>query len=187
MSLEHAILGFLKSEDLTGYDLKTRCFDRVASHFWTADQAQVYRTLDRLERDGLVTAKIRRQTGKPDRKVYAITAAGQDSLAEWLSEHHPTPAFRDPFLIQLYFLGDLSTDASSHILYMARDEHQERLESLRTRASTFRGGDPRTGQTTDLGSELQRMTLVAAMARERAAIDWLDDCIDAVDSRAVRQ
>lgn len=187
MSLEHAILGFLNSEDLTGYDLKTRCFDRLASHFWTADQAQVYRTLDRLERDGLVTARIRRQEGKPDRKVYSIARAGRESLAAWLGEHHPSPAFRDPFLIQLYFLGELSTEASAHILHTARDEHQERLDSLRARAATLHRDDLAPEGVTDIGSEFQRMTLVAAMARERAAIDWLDDCIETVGSGAVRQ
>ena len=50
MSLGHAILGFLNREPMTGYDLKTRCFDDDAAHFWTADQAQVYRTLDRSPR-----------------------------------------------------------------------------------------------------------------------------------------
>ena len=49
MSLGHAILGFLSRRPMTGYELKTRCFDQVASHFWTADQAQIYRTLDAID------------------------------------------------------------------------------------------------------------------------------------------
>jgi len=49
MSLPHAILGFLREQPLTGYALKTQRFDVSVANFWPADQAQIYRTLDRLE------------------------------------------------------------------------------------------------------------------------------------------
>src|SRR5579875_1236367 len=44
MSLTHAILGFLNRQPMTGYDLKTQCFDISVAYFWPADQAQIYRT-----------------------------------------------------------------------------------------------------------------------------------------------
>ncbi len=50
MSLPHAILGFLREQPLTGYALKTQRFDVSVANFWPADQAQIYRTLDRLAR-----------------------------------------------------------------------------------------------------------------------------------------
>ena len=103
MSLDYAILGFLQGADLSGYDLKTRCFDHEAAHFWTADQAQVYRTLDRLEARGDVTVTPKRQRNKPDRKVYSITGDGRDRLRTWAEEPHPLPPYRDPFLIQVRF------------------------------------------------------------------------------------
>src|SRR5258705_13680872 len=55
MSLAHAILGMLQTRPMTGYDLKVECFDNSIAHFWQADQAQIYRTLDKLAEDGLVT------------------------------------------------------------------------------------------------------------------------------------
>ena len=39
VSLPHAILGLLAREPMTGYDLKTRWFDRSLRYFWPADQA----------------------------------------------------------------------------------------------------------------------------------------------------
>ena len=85
MSLDAAILGFLGERPRSGYDLKTRCFDGVARDFWTADQAQIYRTLERLQAAKLVRSSRKRQTGKPDRKVYSVTAAGSASLESCFS------------------------------------------------------------------------------------------------------
>ena len=84
MSLDAAILGFLGERPRSGYDLKTRCFDGAAKDFWTADQAQIYRTLERLQGSKLVTATRKRQAGKPDRKVYSITELGRRTLTAWL-------------------------------------------------------------------------------------------------------
>ena len=53
MSLRFAILGFLSVRPFSGYDLK-RAFDQSVRHFWTADQAAIYRTLGELESKGLV-------------------------------------------------------------------------------------------------------------------------------------
>ncbi len=90
MSLEHAILGFLNTRARSGYDLKTRCFDVEAKAFWSADQAQIYRTLERLKTARLVNATVRRQSGKPDRKLYEITPAGTRRLRA-MGDHRSTP------------------------------------------------------------------------------------------------
>lgn len=177
MSLDHAIMGFLSSEDSTGYDLKTRCFDRLASHYWTADQAQIYRTLDRLERQGLVSAKLQVQRGRPDRNVYKLTAAGRKSLDGWLEDYHPAPPNRDPFLIQIAFADHLSDSATLELFARAREERQTRLEALRSHATKL-GEESEDG--TNRGVMLERMTYDAALARERATIDWLDDCVESI-------
>lgn len=177
MSLAHAILGFLATEDQTGYDLKTRCFDDKASHFWTADQAQIYRTLDRLEAMKLVEARLKVQRGRPDRNVYRVTQAGRDYLDSWLTEHHPSPALRDPFLIQIAFADQLPDDAVLALLQLTRDEHQEKLSDLRGRRKTFA---ERTKGRRDRTVQLEQMTYDAALTRQRATIDWLDDCIETI-------
>ena len=83
MSLQHAILGFLNYNSLTGYDLK-KILDTSVRHFWAADQSQIYRTLNRLSDRGLVEMEIINQSERPDRKVYSITKAGRDELRDYL-------------------------------------------------------------------------------------------------------
>jgi DNA-binding PadR family transcriptional regulator len=183
MSLDHAILGFLATEDLSGYDLKTRCFTRQASHFWTADQAQVYRTLDRLQSKRLVTSKTIRQHGKPDRHVYSLTRAGREVLADWVASSHPLPPLRDPFLLQLYFGPEVPDETLIEVLSARRDELQVRLDGLRSRAAAL----ARTaGKRPDRAALIHRLTIDGALAETRATIDWLDDCIETVRSSAER-
>ena len=177
MSLEHAILGFLSTGSCTGYDLKTRHFDADIPHLWTADQAQVYRTLDRLETRHLVTSRIRAQRGRPDRKEYSITRAGRDALLEWAATPHELPARRDSFLLQLLFASELPDDDLLNLICAGRASRQQRLESLRSRSAAW---TREAGISPTKTQVLQRMTLDGAIAQERAAIDWLDDCIDLV-------
>lgn len=178
MSLDHALLGFLAGEDLSGYDLKTRCLDERIAHFWTADQAQIYRTLERLERSRLVTTKRHRQQRRPDRKVFSITRAGREALDEWLGTPHPLPSYRDAFLIQVYFGADIPTDRLVAVLETHRELRQERLLALRAAA---RSADLER-DARDPAAALRRMSFNAAMASERSAIDWLDDCLEELAS-----
>jgi PadR family transcriptional regulator AphA len=179
MSLDHAILGFLASEPMTGYDLKTRRFHGDAAAFWTADQAQVYRTLDRLESAGLVTSKLVPQPGKPDRKVFSLTSAGRKALTEWLETPHPLQPLRDPLLLQLFFSAALTDEALLAVLASARDSYQRRLEGLR-KASP--GGKGTRTKDDSRQTAVKGMTLAGAMAQARAAIDWIDDCMERIGS-----
>ncbi len=181
MSLDHAILGFLGEHPRSGYDLKTRCFDTEVGAFWTADQAQVYRTLERLQRSKFVSVTRRRQSGKPDRKIYEITYAGREELAAWLASAAPLPAFRDAFFLQLYFGASLEDDALLELLNVRRDAHQTRLGSLRADSAKLAADHSLSPRT----MTLRQTAYDGAIARERAAVDWLDDCIEAVTQGAL--
>jgi PadR family transcriptional regulator AphA len=178
MSLENAILGFLGREPVTGYDLKTRCFDRDVAPFWTADQAQIYRTLDRLERSGLVRSEIVPQPGRPDRRVFDLTTTGRRALREWLETPHPIPALRESFLLQIHFSDQLPGEAALAVLETARDGYQRRLDTLRGQSADVGGA------TTEGARRAARRTaLHGAIAATRATIDWIDDCVDRVRER----
>ena len=56
LSLENGMLGFLSIKPLSGYDIK-KLFDMSTAYFWPADQTQIYRTLKKLVKDGLVEFK----------------------------------------------------------------------------------------------------------------------------------
>lgn len=109
MALRHALLGLLSIRPLTGYELKKQ-FDGTVRHFWTADQAQIYRTLYRLDDEGLVESQLVPQEGRADRREYRITADGVEELERWLRTAAAVPPDREPFLAQLFFAGRLTSD-----------------------------------------------------------------------------
>lgn len=176
VSLEFSLLGFLSERARSGYDLKTRCFDDAARAFWTADQAQIYRTLDRLRDSKLVTSTRKRQTGKPDRKVYEITLTGRDALAGWTSVPTPLSAPREPFLLQLFFSAGMDDDSLTALITGRRNFHQERLDDLREQAIALSRDHALDART----SALRQVAFDGAIAAERAAIDWLDDTLESI-------
>jgi DNA-binding PadR family transcriptional regulator len=106
MSLRSAILGFLTLEPTSGYTLKQR-FDGSVGSFWSVTQSQIYRELHALEADRLVSAKAVPGGGRPDRRVYSLTAAGRDALTRWLEEPLEPLFLRHPLLLKLVFSADV--------------------------------------------------------------------------------
>src|SRR4029450_9274695 len=100
MSLRGAILGFLSLEPTSGYTLKQR-FDGSVRSFWSATQSQIFREPHALEEEGLVEVEAVPGNGKPERKVYSLTAPGRDALQRWLAEPLEPLGLRHPMLLKL--------------------------------------------------------------------------------------
>lgn len=178
MSLAHAILGLLIQEEMTGYDLKTSCFDGCIAHLWPADQAQIYRTLDKLVEQGWVTCTVQIQYDRPNRKVYSVTEAGKGELIRWLGSHQPLPIVREPLLVQLYFAAHLPNEAIIHLL-------EEELAARREKLAECEGiALPPLGDASASREQLmQRLVLELVTRREQTYIDWLKTAIDVISQQ----
>jgi DNA-binding PadR family transcriptional regulator len=92
--LQEVVLALLAKEPSHGYELRARLRDALGPVGEAMNAGQIYVTLGRLEKAGYVTCE--REPGlpdRPDRKVYALTAAGQQRVADWLaSVNWPGPA-----------------------------------------------------------------------------------------------
>lgn len=130
MSLEFAILGFLAEQPASGYELKNRCFQGPVQSFWKADQAQIYRTLDRLEKQELVQAKVLQQEKRPSKKTFALTQKGDELLHEWLRSHNEPVAIRDPFALRLYFSSTLETNELRTLFSEEIRDQKARLDQV---------------------------------------------------------
>lgn len=85
--MQDAVLAMLAKEPSHGYHLRARLRQTLGPLGESMNAGQVYVTLARLERAGLVVCE--RASGladRPDRKVYALTPAGQQRVAAWLAE-----------------------------------------------------------------------------------------------------
>lgn len=90
--MQEVVLAMLAKEPSHGYELRARLRAALGPLGEAMNAGQVYVTLTRLEKAGLVSADVvagEPQDGRPDRpdrKVYRVTAAGQDRVAAWLAE-----------------------------------------------------------------------------------------------------
>lgn len=175
MSLTHAILGLLQQEEMTGYDLKTTCFDRCIAHLWPADQSQIYRTLDKLMEQGWITCSVEIQRNRPNRKIYRVTEAGKAELSRWLQCHQPLPTVREPLLVQLYFAAQLPNEAIIQLLEQQLAARREKLAECET--SELPALDDRSASRQQ---RMQRLGLELVIRREQTYIDWLKTAIDVI-------
>lgn len=80
MSVRHALLALLSEGPKYGLQLRQE-FEERTGEVWPLNVGQVYTTLQRLERDGLVESD---DTEDGPQKGFRITADGQDELDAWL-------------------------------------------------------------------------------------------------------
>ena len=84
---QEVVLAMLAKEPSHGYELRARLRDALGPLGDGMNAGQVYVTLTRLEKAGLLAVEPTTDSGdRSDRKVYALTAAGQQRVAEWISE-----------------------------------------------------------------------------------------------------
>jgi DNA-binding PadR family transcriptional regulator len=131
MSTPHVLLGLLASGPRHGYELK-RAHDECMPRAKPLAFGQVYATLGRLQRDGLVEQAEKDQAGGPERVAYALTPAGRVALDEWLSTvETPTP-YVVSTLFNKVVVALLAADADRARAYLAeqRAAHMARLREL---------------------------------------------------------
>lgn len=173
MSLEYAILGFLSDEPSTGYDLKNRCFAGSVSTFWNADQAQIYRTLDKLSKNGSIQATRKRQAQRPDRIIFSITPQGQDALDTWLKTPDSLGSIRDSFALKVHFATKLAPSELVTLFSNQRDEHQKRLTLLESELDETNESTSATPKKYLVQSE----AIKGIIAQERGALDSLNQTL----------
>ncbi|GAA1502756.1 PadR family transcriptional regulator [Streptomyces synnematoformans] len=132
MTIGHTLLGLLESGPRHGYDLK-RAFDERFGHDRPLHYGQVYSTMSRLLKNGLVEVDGIEPGGGPERKRYAITDAGVTDVAGWLA----TPEKPEPYLQSTLYtkvvLALLTGRDAAELLDVQRAEHLRLMRELTRR------------------------------------------------------
>src|SRR6059058_3253696 len=133
------ILGLLSFGPRSGYEIKATV-DRSTRFFWAASYGQIYPELSRLEREGLVESEDA-SNGARRRRVYSLTDAGREALADWLLGRTVTIELRDESLLRLFFADALPREQALMLLEGRRRGHEAYLEVLRA-IDAIPGTDP---------------------------------------------
>lgn len=162
---ESALLGALALRgELSGYDL-SKFVESSVGYFWGPAKSQIYSVLPRLVDRGLATRREVRQSQRPDKQLYRITAEGEEAVRSWLGEPVVPEPQRSVFLLKLFFGGFLAPDT---LLEHVRRQRRE-AEQLQAELNAI---DERLAGKGDLHPALTRRY---GRALAGAVIGWADE------------
>jgi DNA-binding PadR family transcriptional regulator len=95
------LLALLANGPAHGYELKVAMEQRFGAVLPPLNAGQIYTTLSRLQRDGLVEDDAVAQNGRPNKRVYRLTEKGQLELSGWVADSTPQTRLKDDFFIKL--------------------------------------------------------------------------------------
>lgn len=164
MSVRQSLLAILDQGPCYGYQLRTE-FDRRTGSTWPLNVGQIYNTLDRLERDGLV------QRGEPDNDgqiYYEITPQGRAEVSRWLGSPVVRPvATRDELAIKLAIAVTLPGVDISDLIQTQRTASSARLQALTHTKNT-------TAEPESSGELAWMLVIDSLIFAAEAELRWLD-------------
>ncbi|PZU97161.1 MAG: PadR family transcriptional regulator [Leptolyngbya sp.] len=172
MALSHTILAVLSQQPYSGYDISKR-FEESVSCYWQASQQQIYRELGKMEQQGWVVYETLPQAGKPAKKIYSITEAGQGELARWYAAPtDPTP-IREDLLVKVLAAPYVADGLLLQELHHRRQLHCKRLATYQAMEALYRAiaHPPRSEQ-------FRYLTLRRGMRYEQDWIEWCDEVLN---------
>jgi len=128
LSLKFGVLGLLQEEPLHGYEVKNR-FEAMLGGTWDVNIGQIYTTLQRLERDGL----IRPVGGRGDRGklLYELLPEGQQALNQWLAEPDSRPQqLHEEIYVKLLLATRIANGDLQPMLARQKRTYLQRLRDL---------------------------------------------------------
>lgn len=163
MSVRQSLLAILDQGPCYGYQLRTE-FERRTGGGWPLNVGQIYQTLERLERDGLVS---KRGAASEGRAYYEITDAGREAVASWFSSPViRATAARDELPIKLAVAATLPGVDVARVI----DGERAAVRELRARLAADAGaGAPR-----DAAELASALLTEARSAQLDAELRWLD-------------
>jgi DNA-binding PadR family transcriptional regulator len=162
---QEVVLAMLAKEPSHGYELRARLQQALGPAGDAMNAGQIYVTLGRLEKAGLVTCEqAAGLPDRPDRKVYALTADGQQRVTEWVTDvGWPGPGLAEFHLKLIAAAAARLADP----LAIIDAQRRELLRSLRDTQRAAMAEPP--------GSDAA-LLLEGIVLRLQADLRWLEAC-----------
>jgi DNA-binding PadR family transcriptional regulator len=179
MSIRHGLLALLDRGPRYGFQLRTEFESRTGST-WPLNVGQVYTTLARLERDGLVVPAGEDEAGHA---LYAITEGGRDELREWFARpvDRANPP-RNELAIKLAMaVGSPEVDVRAVIQAQRAHTIRAMQDYTRLKGQALEAVPGATG-TPDRDDVAWQLVLDQLIFQAEAEARWLDHC----ETRLVR-
>lgn len=163
--MRNALLALLAQSPAHGYDLKLRLEGDFGAAWPAVNIGQVYSTLGRLERDGLVVSESVSQESRPEKRVYELTGRGRDELRHWLAAPAEAPRLTGDVFMKLLLAGLPGLAPIVDRRGMVERQRAAWLQLLRDVNARALEGDPSTPDN---------LLLEGAVLHLQADLKWLE-------------
>ena len=134
--LSFGLLSLLSTESMSGYDLTLKI-----NKFWRSTHSAIYPLLSELEEKEYIELTLKKQSGKPDKKIYHLTEKGKELLHNWFISETSNPVIRDEMVLKLYCIQNMDDDSVEKLLneyelrYQAKiEEYKRSLEKIKLKS-----------------------------------------------------
>ncbi|MBK3624530.1 PadR family transcriptional regulator [Streptomyces asoensis] len=159
------LLALLARGPAHGYELKQDLERLLGAAYPQPNIGQIYVTLGRLEKTGLIEGEEVEQSGRPNKKIYHLTDAGREALRAWYEETADEPRLRDEFFMKLALAPQ--TGLADRIALINK-QRRHYLNTMRTLSKLV------TAEHRD--NRVARLLVEGAMLHLQADLDWLERC-----------
>jgi DNA-binding PadR family transcriptional regulator len=161
---QEVVLAMLAKEPSLGYELRARLNDALGPLGEALNAGHIYVVLGRLEKAGLVGVDGTANTREQERKVYILTALGQERVSEWLTQvSWPKPDLAE-FHLKLIAAAAAGLADPIGIIDAQRRELLRRLRDAQRAEMDQRDGSDAA------------LLLEGIMLRLQADLRWLEGC-----------
>lgn len=130
MDVRMVCLGVLSLGDATGYEIRKSFEEGPFQYFTDAGFGSIYPALRKLHDAGYVTLREQEQEGRPDKKVYSITAEGRKAFTAALSGTPAADKFRSDFLLAMFFERFLPQEMVAEIVDQRIAWYRDKISQL---------------------------------------------------------
>ncbi len=171
LTVELALLGFLREGALHGYEIHRRLSDPAGlGEVWRLKQSHLYALLARLAEEGYLTSTLKAQETRPQRRQYRLTRVGRSTFTEWVQA--PVARGRDvrlDFLTKFFFAEREGPQVAERLTTRQRAVCQDWLRQQQRQAEAARATRP-----------FEWKVCQYRIGQIESMLTWLDLCEEAV-------
>ncbi|GFH34606.1 PadR family transcriptional regulator [Streptomyces pacificus] len=159
------LLALLSRGPAHGYELKQDLEQLLGAAYPQPNIGQIYVTLGRLEKSGLIEGEEIAQSSRPNKRIYRLTEAGTEALRAWFEETADEPRVRDEFFMKLALAPRTGLADQIALINKQRREYLNTMRNL-----------SKLSATEDRDNRIAQLLIEGAMLHLQADLDWLERC-----------
>ncbi|MET7621503.1 PadR family transcriptional regulator [Streptomyces sp. NPDC005408] len=159
------LLALLTRGPAHGYELKQDLEKLLGAAYPEPNVGQIYVTLGRLEKAGLIAGEDVEQSGRPNKRTYRLTDAGHEAVLAWFDETTDEPRVRDEFFMKIALAPESGLADPIQLINKQRRQYLNTMRDLSKLAAAE-----------DRDNRVSQLLIEGAMLHLQADLDWLERC-----------